>query len=64
MIERGHDRRRGQALFYEAISDRRRPDYDRRARAVVPVMPGVVRPGYGEVPPPRERRQRPEAGME
>lgn len=32
--------------------------------AVVPTMPGAVRVGHGEAPPPRERRRYPEAGME
>lgn len=47
----------------------RRQDRDRRARPAsatgpVPAIPGTVRPGYGESAPPRERRQRPESGME
>jgi hypothetical protein len=62
MMERGQDRRQGQKQFYDAISDRRRP-IDRRGRAV-PAMPGSVRPGFGEAPPPRERRRVPESGME
>lgn len=32
--------------------------------AVVPGMPGAVRVGHGEAPPPRERRRYPEAGLE
>jgi hypothetical protein len=57
--EQKEERRREQLPFYDAIVDRR----ERPAKAE-PAMPGTVRPGYGEVPPPRERRQRPEAGME
>jgi hypothetical protein len=39
MIERKEDRRRSQALFYDAITDRRRPDYERRNRTTVRPMP-------------------------
>jgi hypothetical protein len=62
-IERGQDRRQEQALFYDAISDRRRKRYDRRGH-VVPAFPGSVRPGFAEAPPPVERRRAPESGME
>jgi hypothetical protein len=65
MIERKQDRRQAPAL--PMAVEQRRP-FDRRGRHeradVVPALPGTVRPGYGEVPPPRERRQRPESGME
>lgn len=65
MIERQQDRRNSQALFYDAVTDRRRHEYDRRAReATVPAVPGTIRPGPGEAAPPRERRQVPGAGME
>lgn len=65
MIDRKQDRRASQALFYDAINDRRRTEYDRRAReAAVPAMPGTIRPGPGEAAPLRERRQVPGAGME
>jgi hypothetical protein len=65
MLERGQDRRQGQRLFYDAISDRRRLDYDRRGRAT-PLLRvrGTIRPGADEVPPREERRRVPESGME
>lgn len=48
MVERGPDRRKGQAIFYDAISDRRRPAYERRG--TVPVAAPLTREQqlYGE----------------
>jgi hypothetical protein len=65
LIERGQDRRQGQKQFYDAISDRRRPCYDRRGRAA-PLLRvrGTIRPGADDVPPREERRRYPESGME
>lgn len=64
MPERKHVRRQSQALFYDAINDRRRTEYDRRGQPSVPAMPGSVRPAPGEAAPCRERRRVPESGME
>jgi len=43
----------------------RRDGFDRRALAMpAPSMRGVIRPGFAEAAPRRERRQYPDAGME
>jgi hypothetical protein len=54
------DRRQSQAVFYDAISDRR--CQDRREQEPVPAKPGSIRPAPGE--PMIERRRFPEAGSE
>jgi hypothetical protein len=65
MIERTNERRNSQALFYDAVTDRRRQEYDRREQELaVPAIPGAIRPGVGEAAPLRERRRVPESGME
>jgi len=69
MIERGQDRRRHGARSWPVPGDRRQDAAREEAPALdwsdaVPAIPGTVRPGYGEVAPPRERRQRPETGSE
>lgn len=65
MIMRNPQDRRADSRSWP-ISGEQRRQFDRRGRApaAVPVAVGAVRAGYGEVPPPRERRQRPESGME
>lgn len=62
-VERKADRRSGQAKFYDAIADRRRPGYERRVGAV-PAKPGAIRPAPGEVLHFGERRRYPDAGTE
>jgi len=57
MKARGVDRRKGRALFCEAIADRRRPRFERRG--TVPLAPAPTR----EVELYGERRQRPNAGL-
>lgn len=64
MIERGQDRRRARAWYSSLTHDRRRQGYDRRDRGGASAMPGMVRPGFGEAQPVRERRRFPDAGME
>lgn len=58
------DRRESQAVFYDAIADRRRPDYDRRGQEPIPAKPGTIRPAVGEAAPPIERRQLIDSGAE
>lgn len=63
MIDREQDRRQSQAVFYDAISDRR--TIERRDRGTeIPAIPGMIRPAPGEVMPFRERRRVPDSGME
>jgi len=62
MIERQQDRRQSQAIFYDAITDRR--SLERRDQPAVPAQPGMIRPAPGEVPPRVERRRFPDTGME
>lgn len=65
MIERGQDRRQGvSSHFSSPMNNRRRPGYDRRARAAELPMPGAVRTGFAEAPPAIERRRFADAGME
>lgn len=63
MKERRYERRHSQALFYNAINDRRRQGYDRRENAIAPVIPGTIRVGVGEAKPPVERRRYLDGGM-
>jgi hypothetical protein len=62
MTERQDDRRQSQAVFYDAINDRR--THERRDQEPVPAIPGMIRPAPGEVLPRLERRRFPDAGME
>jgi hypothetical protein len=62
--ERKSDRRKGQAQFYNAIADRRRPSYERRVGATVAAQPGEIRPGPGERLHFGERRRYLDGGME
>lgn len=65
MIERGQDRRNGVSSYFTSpVNNRRRPGYDRRGSAAVPVVPGTLRPGFGEAAPRVERRRYPDAGLE
>ena len=63
MKERMYERRNSQALFYDAIQDRRRR-IDRRDQRPAAARPGVIRPGVGEAGPPVERRRYLDGGME
>lgn len=58
------DRRESQAVFYDAIADRRRADYDRRGQEPIPAKAGTIRPAVGEAAPPIERRQLIDSGAE
>lgn len=62
MTERKNERRQSQAVFYDAIADRR--TIERRDQDPVPAIPGMIRPAPGEVLPPAERRRFPDAGTE
>jgi hypothetical protein len=62
MAERRNERRQSQAVFYDAIADRR--SIERRDQPEVPAIPGMIRPAPGDVLPQVERRRFPDAGME
>jgi hypothetical protein len=62
MKQRSNDRRQSQAVFYDAISDRRRQE--RRDQEPVPAAAGSIRPAPGVVQPVKERRRFPESGSE
>jgi hypothetical protein len=65
MIERKGDRRRSvSSYFTQPCNEQRRPGYDRRARVAAVPMPGAVRVGFAEAPPPVERRRFADAGTE
>lgn len=64
MTKRAGDRRNSRRQFYDPICDQRRPGYDRRGQVATAPSPGAVRPGFGEAPPPVERRKVPDSGME
>ncbi|MFK3741330.1 hypothetical protein [Massilia sp. TN1-12] len=63
MQKRENDRRQIQAVFYDAINDRRR-DIDRRDQPAVPAVAGSIRPAPGVILPRVERRRFPESGTE
>lgn len=63
-MTRHYERRTSQALFYDAVEDRRRVAWDRRKQEAVPAKPGAIRPGVGEAKPPGERRRYLDGGME
>lgn len=66
MRERGQDRRRG-PRSWPVPGDRRTAREEAPTldwADTVPAVPGTIRPGHDEVAPLRERRQRPESGME
>lgn len=58
------DRRESQAIFYDAIANRRREGYDRRGQEPIPAQPGIIRPAVGEAAPLIERRQFIDSGAE
>jgi hypothetical protein len=66
MIERKQDRRGPRS--WPVPGDRRATNSEKPApldwSGTVPAIPGTIRPGHDEVAPLRERRQRPESGME
>lgn len=61
---RRRTRRGPQAVFYDAIADRRRPCYDRRGQDPLRTLKGATRPGVNEAAPRVERRRVPEGGSE
>lgn len=64
MIARGPDRRY-RARDPMRLAPDRRDGFDRRAIVVAtPALAGMVRPGFGDAKPLRERRRYPESGME
>jgi len=64
MRERMEDRRRSRAQFFSPAHDRRRRHYDRRGERAGAAMAGMVRPGWAEAMPRRERRRLPGSGWE
>jgi hypothetical protein len=59
-----NERRVSQAIFYDAISDRRRPARRPELDWQEPTVPGAIRPGVQDEWDGVERRRMPEAGTE